>query len=441
MAGNDTLVGGGAADEFFGGDGNDVMLGSLNANDGNDVFNGGAGDDIMFGGAGDDTLGGGDGFDRADFTGPVGNYLFSTGGLDNAMVTDAVGNEGKDSVRNVEVLRFAGVDYAVVMDASGGANPAVNGPAGQAGSQVVFGLGGADTLFGGDGSDILVSGFGNDTVFGGDGDDFIYQRTDETGRDIVDGGGGTDTYILAGNADVETFRIYTRVEAIAAGITNIAANTEIVITRNGTNNASIIAQLDNIEEIKINSHSIANTGNVGDSVIVIGDFNQTSLHFNTIRVEGTDGSDTIDITGLTSAHRVVFESNGGGDTIVGQVRSQDIFNGVGINDQRVTDTASLLPDFGMPDGVGSLVSGRAETAMLVDFTPSRSMFSPAALSADAVIAILQPGADMAADHTTIAPTAFEFAHLPALPLPDFHGQLSLDSELQHLFAARDGLVS
>ena len=136
MAGNDTLVGGGAADEFFGGDGNDVMLGSLNANDGNDVFNGGAGDDVMFGGAGDDTLGGGDGFDRADFTGPVGNYLFSTGGLDNAMVTDAVGNEGKDSVRNVEVLRFAGVDYTVVMDASGGANAAVNGPAGQAGSQV-----------------------------------------------------------------------------------------------------------------------------------------------------------------------------------------------------------------------------------------------------------------------------------------------------------------
>ena len=441
MAGNDTLIGGGGADEFFGGDGNDVMLGSLAANDGNDVFNGGAGDDVMFGGAGDDTLGGGDGFDRADFTGPVGNYLFSTGGLDNALVTDAVGNEGKDSVRNVEVLRFAGVDYSIVMDASGGANSAVNGPAGQAGSQIVFGLGGADTLFGGDGSDILVSGFGNDTVFGGAGDDFIYQRTDETGRDIVDGGDGTDTYILAGNADVETFRIYTRVEALAAGITNIAANTEIVITRNGTNNASIIAQLDNVEEIKINMHSIANTGNVGDSVIVIGDFNQTSLHFNTIRVDGTNGSDTIDITGLTSAHRVVFESNGGGDTIVGQVRSQDIFNGVGLNDQRVTDTASLLPDFGMSDGVGSLVSGRGETAMLVDFTPSRSLFSPAALSADAVIAILQPGADMAADHTTIAPTAFEFAHLPALPLPDFHGQLSLDSELQHLFAARDGLVS
>ncbi len=441
MAGNDTLIGGGGADEFFGGDGNDVMLGSLAANDGNDVFNGGAGDDVMFGGAGDDTLGGGDGFDRADFTGPVGNYLFSTGGLDNAVVTDAVGNEGKDSVRNVEVLRFAGVDYTIVMDASGGANLAVNGPAGQAGSQVIFGLGGADTLFGGGGSDILVSGFGNDTVFGGDGDDFIYQRTDETGRDIVDGGDGTDTYILAGNADVETIRIYTRAEALAAGITNIAANTEIVITRNGTNNGSIIAQLDNIEEIKINSHSIANTGNVGDSVIVIGDFNQTSLHFNTIRVEGTDGSDTIDITGLTSAHRVVFESNGGGDTIVGQVRSQDIFNGVGINDQRITDTASLLPDFGMPDGVGSLVSGRAETAMLVDFTPSRSLFSPAALSADAVIAILHPGLDVVPDHTTVALTPFELIHLPAQPLSDFQGQLSLDNELQHLFAARDGLVS
>jgi len=40
----------------------------------------------------------------------------------------------------------------------------------------------------------------------------------------------------------QTFRIYTRAEALLAGIDNaIAGNTEIVITRNGTNNASIIA--------------------------------------------------------------------------------------------------------------------------------------------------------------------------------------------------------
>ena len=38
-------------------------------------------------------------------------------------------------------------------------------------------------------------------------------------------------------------------------MTGLDANTEIVITRNGTNNNAIIAELDNIEEIVINSRN------------------------------------------------------------------------------------------------------------------------------------------------------------------------------------------
>ena len=44
------------------------------------------------------------------------------------------------------------------------------------------------------------------------------------------------------------------------------------------------------------------------------------------------------------------------------------------------------------------------------------------------------------EHSTVPLTPFEVFHMPALPLSDFHGQLSLEDELQHLFAARDGLV-
>jgi hypothetical protein len=46
----------------------------------------------------------------------------------------------------------------------------------------------------------------------------------------------------------------------------------------------------------------------------------------------------------------VFESNGGADTIVGQVRPQDIFNGDALDDQRVVTA------FGAADGMSALTA-------------------------------------------------------------------------------------
>jgi hypothetical protein len=133
----------------------------------------------------------------------------------------------------------------------------------------------------------------------------------------------------------------TRAEALLAGISNaqLAANTEIVITRNGTGFSNIVAQLDNIEEIKINTLlTTANNGNgvvdggaaQGDTVVVRGNFDApfTSLAYSTIRVEGSNANDTIDISGLSSAHRVVFDTNGGADTFIGSTRAQDIVDGI-----------------------------------------------------------------------------------------------------------------
>ena len=51
---------------------------------------------------------------------------------------------------------------------------------------------------------------------------------------------------------------------------------------------------------------------------------RTSLNFNTITIDGNAGDDTIDISSLDSAHRIVFRSNGGNDTIVGTLRPQDV---------------------------------------------------------------------------------------------------------------------
>lgn len=246
---------------------------------GNDVLNGNDGDDTLSGAGGNDTLNGGNGLDR--LVGDAGNDLLNGGNDDD----------------------------------------------------VLLGSAGNDVLNGDDGADRLNGGPGSDTVNGGAGDDVvIWNFTGATsgGRDLIDGGADRDTVEINGNGTAETFRIYTFDAAVAAGMTGLNPNTEIVITRNGTTNASIIAELDNIEELMINTLNVSATGGpVGgaagaDTVIVIGDFTTTSLDFNTITIDGTPGDDVVDISSLVSPHRIVFRGRGGNDLIVGTMRPQDV---------------------------------------------------------------------------------------------------------------------
>ena len=146
-------------------------------------------------------------------------------------------------------------------------------------------------------------GAGNDTVLANGGDDIINWSVGD-GRDFVDGGANGaagDRFIVNGNGTVENFMVYARAEAIAAGVVVQNAATEIVVTRNGV----VVGELDNIEEITIN------TGAGADTVTGIGNFGPTSLFFNTITVNGQGGRDTIDASQLTSAHRLVLNSGSG----------------------------------------------------------------------------------------------------------------------------------
>ncbi len=417
VAGNDTLSGGNGNDSLFGDDGNDTLNGgagvdqlrgengddtlnggdgddnlqgalgvdTLNGDAGNDVLNGNTGDDILTGGAGNDTLNGGVDNDTAVFAGPIENYVLS-GNTTSLTITDTVGNGGTDTLTGIEVLRIGGVNYTVVAGTSG-VDAALNGGAG---SQALFGFGANDTLNAGTGNDLLIGGGGNDTVNGGDGDDFVFQNSTGDGQDFIDGGIGSDTYTLTGDASTETFRIYARAAWLAvAGNTaaQLNANTEIVITRNGTNASSILAQLDNIEEIKINSllttaqnnDGVVNgtaPGAPGDVVQVIGNFAApfTSLAFNTIRIAGSSANDTIDISGLTSAHRVVFDANGGTDTFIGTVRPQDVITGIpglSAGDPHVTTGTGIESDFQLMELTNR--TNLAATQELVDHFSTRQL--------------------------------------------------------------------
>ncbi|MEY2759542.1 MAG: hypothetical protein RIR33_3320 [Pseudomonadota bacterium] len=360
-------------------DTDDVLTGSDLADNirgflGDDVLLGGDGDDLLLGGQGNDVVDGGAGIDTAGFGNGIANFTIAVApGTTDLLIVNGVVS-GADVVRNVEILQFNGQNYTVVMDNTDGAS-ALNGGAG---FQAIFGRTGNDTLDGGLNADLLVGGEGDDTILGGGGLDWIYQIGATDGRDFIDGGAGTDTYTLSGVAGAETFDIYTRTAYLTANPGAVlvgGTNTEIVITRNG----SIIAELDNIEEIRVNSllttsqngNGIVDGGVAdGDTVNIIGDFNATSLLFNTIRVNGTDANDTVNIAGLESAHRVVFTTNGGSDTMLGAVRDQDIING-SVIDQRTTSVAAPMAaaavastSFGAFDGLDALVRSGLRGSLL-----------------------------------------------------------------------------
>ncbi|THV20562.1 peroxidase family protein [Peteryoungia ipomoeae] len=216
-------------------------------------------------------------------------------------------------------------------DGAGTVTTVNSGPTGVVGDTILSGNGN-NNITGTAGADIIAGNGGNDTINAGAGDDTISWTVDDPiviggltftatdGRDVINGGAGTDdTFIVNGNNTSETYSIYARADWVALGGNRpLNANTEIVITRNGTANGNVIAELDNIEEI------IINTGAGNDQVSTIGNFNATSLSFNTITIEGSEGNDTVNISNLSSAHRILFRSAGGQDTIIGTLRAQDV---------------------------------------------------------------------------------------------------------------------
>ena len=242
-----------------------------------------------------------------------------TGGAGGSFAYTATGAPGDTDNAQVTVTR----DVTGTIDGTGGNNILVGSDAG-------------NTFDAGTGDDIVFAGGGTDAVVWNANTATANSLNNSDGRDIIDGGDGTDTFTVNGNNNSELYRIYTRDAAAAAGIVGLNAITEIVITRGAAN--TVIAELESIEEISINT-----AGGAGDDIQVFGDFTGTSLNLNTITINGSQGDDTVDISSLTSAHRIVFKSNGGNDTIIGTLRPQDVIelpNGQTLDDYTSTTFAN-----------------------------------------------------------------------------------------------------
>ena len=132
-AGGDEIVADGSATSLFGGNGEDLMLGSFRS----ETFHGGLHDDVIRAGGGRDTLLGGEGNDT----------LF--------------GNWANDRLE------------------------------GGIGGDALYGQRGADTLFGDAGDDLLDGGLLRDYLYGGDGDDTLVGGR---GHDFFWGGEGADVF-------------------------------------------------------------------------------------------------------------------------------------------------------------------------------------------------------------------------------------------------------
>ncbi len=84
-------------ENVFGGEKDDILVGNKVSNH----FKGNGGDDDLDGGAGND---------YAVFSGKISNYTI-TGNGTSAQVTDNVGSDGSDILKNFEFVRFSDLDY------------------------------------------------------------------------------------------------------------------------------------------------------------------------------------------------------------------------------------------------------------------------------------------------------------------------------------------
>jgi Ca2+-binding RTX toxin-like protein len=204
----DTLIGGSVGDEAFATPGWRAYREAANR------LEGGAGDDLLMGLGAADTLDGGEGSDTADYSLSEAEVLVDLN-LTTAQTGGGEVTETPSSIDGSNPGIFYGGNHArgdVLISIENVTGSAFNDTLiGNGEDNVLSGLAGADSLIGGGGNDTLIGGAGNDTFQGGDGTDLIHAGA----GDVVDGGAGSDTLVSEDEyLDVASSTAITGVERI-----------------------------------------------------------------------------------------------------------------------------------------------------------------------------------------------------------------------------------
>ena len=337
--GNDTLIGGSAADFLFGQTGNDTLSGRggfdfLFGGTENDTLTGGDADDQVFGESGDDRMIWNPGDDTDLNEGGSETDTVEVNGGNGAEVFTTTANGARVRFDRLDPAPFAidiGTSENLVVNANGGDDSfsATGNLAaliqitveGGAGDDTILGSNGADRLRGGDGDDFVDGQQGNDVVFMGAGDD-VFQWDPGDGSDTIEGQDGTDAMLFNGSAAQEIF------EASANG-------ERVRFTRNVGN---IVMDLNDVESIDLNALGGTDTATVND--VTGTDLVEVNINLagmiggsagdaqpDTVIVNGTNKKDVVDIVGA-----------GTSVSVIGLFTQVNIFNAEGANDALVVNT-------------------------------------------------------------------------------------------------------
>ena len=323
--GNDQLSGGDDNDELSGGTGNDRLRGGA----GNDLLIGGAAEDTLLGAAGDDTLqaginadfsNGGAGNDTVDFSDIPVSVFVDLEGLDSSF-----GDPSKEVFYEVPGVATIFEDLVSIENVTG--SNSADEIRGDAGDNILKGLGGNDELEGRAGEDQVFGGSGNDTLVWrhGDGADLLDGGTDDNTAaaaavDIATG----DTLDLSGLDPDGVTSVFVDLDINTAGVFtppgNVSSEDGVlrVTDANGVTTEVTLADVENIIGSAANETLFGNNEN---NVILAGAGDDRIHPFASVlptlggdHIDGGEGSDTLLLNGSPVSQTIDLATGTAGDT-------------------------------------------------------------------------------------------------------------------------------
>ena len=408
MGGADTIYGHGGSNVLDGGAGNDVLFGNTQIDiASSDILIGGAGNDLLNGGWGTNSyrFEVGDGSDIIVDVSYSSTLAFGAGiapsdiavkrngldvvfahanGSDRVTVRDWFG--GSDRAR-IDLVQFADGTVWNGIDLSWAALTVI----GTGGDDLLIGTAYDDTLRGMGGNDVLNGGYGTNTLEGGDGDDLLFGITDPNDYSInmMLGGAGNDTYVIAGSADTAVENANEGIDTVQTGITWALSSNVENLTLTGT---AAINATGNEQDNVLTGNTAANilTGGAGNDTYVVGagdttievagggiDTVQSAITWTLAAVAEVEnltltGTSTINATGNTLNN--LLSGNSAANTLSGAAGDDKYIFNLGSGADRIIETT----------GADRIVFGAGITAAQVTATRTGSVVKLVVSATDSI---------------------------------------------------------